>query len=621
MDVLAVFCLVSVVFTGLTDGSGVLPNESLVAAVGKKVRFDTILPNTVAPPWTSVAWTFTVDGVDNPIITSTTINKTGPAYEGRITLFIETGSLELRNLALNDSGEYKVSIITGVGDQITGSTTLQTLDPVSNVMLLVDGTDLVEFNSTVRLSCSSSGSSISFVWLNSSSEVMASDRVHFTDQNATLTIAGVTRYDQAAFACRASNAVSEGISDPQNLFVSFGPDDVQLKGPSPEQYFAEGSNIILSCSAESRPPAGFSWALNGVQLSHIEPNLSLINIQENQSGNYSCLASNSRTLRHKASQPLSINVLKNILDASIVVTTSQPIEGMAVNLTCDAAGSVFTREWKKSGSALVLDDHMALHEKGRVLSFRAVRRTDSGPYSCKISNPISMDDVTYDMVVNYGPESVKIWGPTEIYVEQTLTLTCSATSVPSATYTWTSQNQSEIHNSSTFVKSNVDFSDSKSYSCIASNIITGNYASAEHKLAVIEASTSPCGAGCIVGIVLASLVICGAAAGGGYYIYNKPKRSKNRTSRNTSTRTVGGGQDGTADTNNEELNYVDLRILRRKEGCRAAQLVPQNNSSEYAEIRVNKKPPVASSPPTYDIHIQRTKRPAPQPFDTNEIQI
>ncbi|XP_061771065.1 carcinoembryonic antigen-related cell adhesion molecule 5-like isoform X2 [Nerophis ophidion] len=620
MEVLAVFCIVSVLFTGLSDGSGVLPNESLVAAVGNRVRFDTILPPSVAPPWTSVAWTFTGSGVDKPIITSTAINKTGPGYEGRIILFIETGSLELRNLALDDSGDYKVSIITGGGDQITGSTRLKTLVPVSNVMLKVSNTDLVEFNSTVRLSCSSLGSSISFFWLNGSSEVMPSDRVHFTDQNATLTIAGVTRYEQAAFACRASNAVSEDTSGPQNLFVSFGPDDVELKGPSPEQYFAEGSNIVLSCSADSRPPAGFSWALNGVQLSHIKPNLPLMSIQEKQSGNYSCLASNSKTLRHKSSQPLSINVLKNISGGSIVVTTSQPIEGMAVNLTCDAAGSVFTREWRKSGSALVPDDHMALHEKGRVLSFQAVRRTDSGPYSCRISNPISMDDVNYDMLVNYGPESVKISGPTEIYVKQTLTLTCSATSVPSASFTWTAQNQSEIHNGSTLVKNNIDFSDSKSYFCIASNIITGKNTSAEHMLAVTEESASPCGAGCIAGIVLACLVICGAAAGGGYYVYNKQKQSKNRTGRNTSTRTVGEGQDSTADTK-EELNYVDLRILRTKEGDRTAQLAQQKNSSEYAEIRVNNKPPSASSPPNYDVHMQRTKRRAPQPFDTNEIQI
>ncbi|XP_054637540.1 carcinoembryonic antigen-related cell adhesion molecule 5-like [Dunckerocampus dactyliophorus] len=619
MDALAVFCVFAVVFTDVIEGSGVLPDGPLTAAVGGTVSLNTKLTPT-ATPLLVVAWTFIVNSEEKPIITSTTVNKTEPPYEGRITLFIQTGSLELRNLALNDSGDYRVSIITDGGDQITGTTTLKTLVPVSDVKLMVSSTDLVEFNSTARLSCSSSGSSLSFLWLNGSSEVTVSDRVQLTDGGATLSIVGVTRYDHASFACRVSNAVSEGTSDPEHLTVSFGPDDIHLKVSPLQQYIAEGSNVVLSCTAASRPLALFSWALDGELLSYIGPDLSLVNIQESQSGKYSCHAFNGRTLRHKTSQPLSINVLKNISGGSIVASTSQPIEGMAVNLTCDAAGSIFTREWMKSGSALVLDDHMALHDEGRVLSFRDVRRSDSGPYSCRISNPINMEDVSYGMAINYGPEAVQISGPREINVKQTLTLTCSATSVPSATYTWTRRNQSEIHNTSTFVKNNVDISDSGSYVCIASNNITGVNVSAEHRLAVTEKNSSLCSAGCIAGIVIASLVICAAAAGAGYYIYNKQKQSTNRTSRNISTRTERERQDITAESKNEELNYADLNFFHTKDG-QTVQSVPQNNSAVYAEIRVNSKPTAASSPPSYNVHMQRIKRRAPQPFDTNEVQV
>ena len=83
-----------------------------------------------------------------------------------------------------------------------------------------------------------------------------------------------------------------------------------------------------------------------------------------------------------------------------ITSTDQMIEGNSVNLTCDGAGSVFTREWMKDGSSLTLADDMTLYDENRVLSFLSLEKTHSGEYLCKISNPVSFDEAKYSMVVN-----------------------------------------------------------------------------------------------------------------------------------------------------------------------------------------------------------------------------
>ncbi|XP_037129142.1 carcinoembryonic antigen-related cell adhesion molecule 20-like isoform X1 [Syngnathus acus] len=613
MGNLAVFCIFWAAFTGLTAGSGVLPDGPLTAAVGGSVTFNTTVAATPMP-FPTVIWTFIEGSNEIPVITATSQNKTGPGYQGRITLFKRTGSLELSKLALSDSGKYSLVILTESGDQITGSTTLQTLEPVSNVMLTVNSTDLLEFNSTLRLSCSSLGSSVSFHWLNDSAEISADDRVQFTDEGAALTIAPVTRYDQRSFRCRVSNAVSEDDSHSVHLSVSYGPDDTHLVMSPRKEYVAEGSNVNLSCSANSRPVATFTWFVNGKLLVR-GSNFSLVNVQQHHSGNYSCQSFNTKTLRYKESQKWPIHVLKKISGASVTLSTSRPVEGTELNMTCDAAGSVFFREWTKGGSALIPDERVTLHDKNRTVSFRTAVRSDSASYSCRIINPIDEEEVTLGVLVNYGPDPVQITGPSQIIVKETLTLSCSAVSVPAATYMWTALNSTAVlHNSSTFVKYNVNFSDSGSYVCSATNGITGKSMSASHRLDVTDGTDTACSAGCIAGIVLACLVICAAVAGGAYAFYIQRNKTKNRPDRDISNRTglkflAGGiGQDNTEEPRNQELNYADVTILHAKGGGKG-QLELQASQTEYAEVRVN------NAPPSYDAYVRRMKRRAPQPLE------
>ncbi|KAI9515309.1 hypothetical protein NQZ68_026041 [Dissostichus eleginoides] len=475
MEIAVIHFIILGVISGLTEGAGVLPDGPLNAAVGETVMFTTTL--TPGTTFQSVNWKFGT----KDIFTWNVNNFPAPEYEGRITFFMSTGSLELRNLAIADSGEYTVIILLPGGPPQSETTRLNVEAPVSNVTVTPSSTELVEFSS-VSLSCSSSGPSLSFLWLNSSSEVTGSDRVQITDGNSTLTIINVTRYDQGPFRCRVSNPVSQGTSAPLTLSIIYGPENTILTISPPKEHHQEGSDISLSCSADSGPPAQFTWFLNGDLLSD-GPELRLMNVQMSQAGNYSCQAFNNKTLRYETSPPASISVLKKVSGASVTSPSNLPIEGNSFRLICDAAGSVFTRKWRKGGLDLTPTVNMTLTNNSRELSFSSLNKDDTGDYSCIISNPLSSEEANYSMIVNYGPETVQITGPSQIHVGGTFKLTCSAASVPPAKYTWM-PNTGAIVNSAVIYRNNTELSDSGNYYCEARNDITGRKSLAVHELTV-----------------------------------------------------------------------------------------------------------------------------------------
>lgn len=99
-------------------GEGILPGP-LSGAVAGTVKFTTNLtpPQT---PFLSVSWSFR----GRIIITSTSVNISDPGYTNRISLDRSTGALQLRNLVLEDTGDYTLTVIPDRGLQELGKTNL-----------------------------------------------------------------------------------------------------------------------------------------------------------------------------------------------------------------------------------------------------------------------------------------------------------------------------------------------------------------------------------------------------------------------------------------------------------------------------------------------------------------
>ncbi|XP_053350017.1 carcinoembryonic antigen-related cell adhesion molecule 5-like [Clarias gariepinus] len=302
MDLHSVCCTLFLM-TGVCFGQELLLPKRISKTVGENVVITPIyIPNTTLQ---YIRWKFNTSTILVGPPGGITIQ---PPYTDRVHLDTSTLALELRMLTESDTGPYTLTVDTAT-NIFTNVTSLQVFVPASSVTITQSNTELFEFNSTVSLVCSASGSSLSFIWLNGSSEVTAGERVQLTNSNSNLTITSVIRGDTGPYQCEASNSISNAKSPSLSLTIYYGPENVKVVAAPVGPSYSSGSNLILTCSADSSPAAEFQWAVNGTELGEMGQELKLSNIQSSHSGNYTCMAHNKQSLRYSTSGSISITVL------------------------------------------------------------------------------------------------------------------------------------------------------------------------------------------------------------------------------------------------------------------------------------------------------------------------
>ncbi|KAJ8287734.1 hypothetical protein COCON_G00003930 [Conger conger] len=111
MEVVALTTGILALLTGCSSGQNLLPPGPLFGEVGGSVTFTTTVSPT-GPELVTIAWSFNNGSVPVSVITFLpTVTRPGPGYVGRVSLNNVTGSLELRELTLRDSGDYSVTLI------------------------------------------------------------------------------------------------------------------------------------------------------------------------------------------------------------------------------------------------------------------------------------------------------------------------------------------------------------------------------------------------------------------------------------------------------------------------------------------------------------------------------
>ncbi|KAG9337732.1 hypothetical protein JZ751_028229, partial [Albula glossodonta] len=260
-------------------------------AAGESVMINTDIGS--AGPFLTITWNF--DGGSGPVPVVSVANGVpteGPGYTNRVSVNTTTGSLELKQLTLGDSGAYTVSMVPNTGDALNGETTLNVYERISGALITGPSETLIAGKSSINMTCqAAAGTSISREWLKDDQPLFPSNRITFSEDNSTVFISPVESFDNGEYQCRLSNPVSTDTAN-YTLTVNYGPDFVAILGDTTAE---EGSDLVLYCDVDSLPPAIFSWIVNGTRTEEQTAAYVIKNSSYSDSGNYTCETSNDIT--------------------------------------------------------------------------------------------------------------------------------------------------------------------------------------------------------------------------------------------------------------------------------------------------------------------------------------
>uniref|UniRef100_A0A672K2Y7 Ig-like domain-containing protein n=1 Tax=Sinocyclocheilus grahami TaxID=75366 RepID=A0A672K2Y7_SINGR len=250
------------------------------------------------PPSTTlniVQWQF---GTTLILIAQSDSTTIVPEYSDRVSFDRNTLALELWDLRLDDSGIYRLTVVTSAGETLTGETSLQVFENITNVRLIGPEELLIEGESSANISSVGTGSITSVQWMKDNSPLSPSNSIIFSSDNRSVSISPVQRSDSGEYQCTYRNpAISETAT--LSLIINYGPEDVSIKG---EDVVDLGVRVSLSCSANSEPAASFSWKINETDTDVTTDTFTIDYTDFTHSGDYICTAWNNVTKRSATQQ-------------------------------------------------------------------------------------------------------------------------------------------------------------------------------------------------------------------------------------------------------------------------------------------------------------------------------
>ncbi|XP_065644363.1 hemicentin-1 isoform X4 [Hydra vulgaris] len=282
--------------------------------------------------------------------------------------------LLINDMNLNSVGVYECYVENIAGRKMT-STNVQLQFLEKPKISTLPSKKILEGNS-LFLICETTGSGkISFFW--------SVDGIVFDQDTPYKLIEHLNRYDKKTVFCIAKNNHDSKMSDVLKL------DIIYLDKPVIKM-FETLDYLTLNCSSNGNPPPSIAWYYHGIFIT----DQTVLEVAKSSVTEYECVAKNEfgeksvSTVFEK--QSTSKPVLK--INPSIF-----PKEGDSVVMTCETNGEN-KFEWFK--------DTLILVGNSQMLFFKAVKRTDSGRYQCKVLDDHELISQAVQLVVSYLDEPI-----------------------------------------------------------------------------------------------------------------------------------------------------------------------------------------------------------------------
>uniref|UniRef100_A0A8C3T1V4 Ig-like domain-containing protein n=1 Tax=Chelydra serpentina TaxID=8475 RepID=A0A8C3T1V4_CHESE len=148
------------------------------------------------------------------------VQSNGSAHTGRETAGPGC-ALTIAGLTLSDTGNYTVRIESPTSPGL-GSVYLRVYEMLPRPTVTPNQTQVPE-NGTFTLTCNTSPSADTVLWLLDGASLVPSERLVLSPDNRTLTVLNATRGDAGTYRCEVRNLVSTSRSEPSTVTVAYAP--------------------------------------------------------------------------------------------------------------------------------------------------------------------------------------------------------------------------------------------------------------------------------------------------------------------------------------------------------------------------------------------------------------